>query len=233
MAIAHSGPVTGEPCQTDCSLAFASGRQAMVPPSDQALAPRTMEAWVKPTRDPWGWTPIVTRRPVWGLYLMASKESSAVLCFTDQGPPITSTSTVLADTWTHVACTDDGRHTRIYINGTEVLDKSHPARKQDPRVSVVDTPIEIGYDNNGRAHFAGAIAEVRLWDTVRTEDDISNSMERRLPGTEAGLVGYWPLDEAKGQTIRDLSKTFRRGWLGVTPNADDPADAVWIEGRPF
>jgi len=44
-------------------------------------------------------------------------------------------------------------------------------------------------------HFRGAIAEVRLWNKAKTQNEIRNEMHYRLVGNELNLVGYWRLDE--------------------------------------
>ena len=43
--------------------------------------------------------------------------------------------------------------------------------------------------------FQGMIANVRIWNVVRTATDIATSMAIRLQGNESGLVGYWTLDD--------------------------------------
>lgn len=44
-------------------------------------------------------------------------------------------------------------------------------------------------------YFNGDLAEVRIWSVARTPAEIAASYTNRLAGTEAGLVGYWRLDE--------------------------------------
>ena len=59
-----------------------------------------------------------------------------------------------------------------------------------------------------------------------------------LPGTASAasydfpLSGYWPLNEGKGQTVRDWSGNRNHGQLGSTPGVD-ANDPSWIKGAFF
>src|SRR3954452_9437734 len=54
-----------------------------------------------------------------------------------------------------------------------------------------------------------------------------------LPATASAdsfpLVGWWPLNEGSGQTVRDWSGRGNNGYLGSTPAAD-ANDPSWIKG---
>src|SRR6476469_925271 len=43
------------------------------------------------------------------------------------------------------------------------------------------------------------------------------------------LVGWWPMNEGSGQTVRDWSSRGNNGFLGSTPQAD-ANDPSWIKG---
>jgi hypothetical protein len=62
-------------------------------------------------------------------------------------------------------------------------------------------------------NMAGCIDEVRLWNTVRTPEQLRDNMYRALFGGEEGLVGYWTLDAGAGTTIADLSGNNQTGTL--------------------
>ncbi len=44
------------------------------------------------------------------------------------------------------------------------------------------------------------------------------------------LVGWWPMNEGSGQTVRDWSGRGNHGFLGSTTAVDDN-DPSWIRGR--
>jgi hypothetical protein len=47
----------------------------------------------------------------------------------------------------------------------------------------------------------GLLAELRVWNVARTAAQLSASYNHGLMGNEAGLVGYWKLDDAPGSTM--------------------------------
>ncbi|BAY22861.1 hypothetical protein NIES2100_26250 [Calothrix sp. NIES-2100] len=103
--------------------------------------------------------------------------------------------------WHHVAFTwSKSEKIQIYIDG----EQQEPLKKEQiPLKSPinVDAPVWIG----GRlgANLSGAIAEVRLWNTERSQAQIKETMYRRLMGDrKEGLIGYWQFEENKA------SKTY-------------------------
>lgn len=53
--------------------------------------------------------------------------------------------------------------------------------------------------------FTGAFAELRVWNTARSENDVNDYRLQRLVGNESGLLGYWMLDEAADLSMHDSS----------------------------
>jgi hypothetical protein len=62
-------------------------------------------------------------------------------------------------------------------------------------------------------HFAGEVDEVRISNYSISADAICWNMNRRLSAAQAGLVGYWRLDEGEGRETRDSSRTGLVGKL--------------------
>ena len=56
--------------------------------------------------------------------------------------------------------------------------------------------------------FHGAMREARVWNRACSAEEIAANFKSRLHGTEAGLIGYWPLDETSGTV---LTNALRRG----------------------
>jgi hypothetical protein len=78
----------------------------------------------------------------------------------------------------------------------------------------------IGGTGNTGSTFNGIIDELRIWNVARTQSQIQNDMNRRLTGSEAGLVGYWRFDEGSGNTTGDSSRHGNTGTLFNGP--------VWV-----
>jgi hypothetical protein len=61
------------------------------------------------------------------------------------------------------------------------------------------------WDGNTKSDFfQGQLTEVRIWNQVRTPQEIKATMHQRLTGKEAGLLGYWPLSQIQpeGATVK-------------------------------
>ena len=87
--------------------------------------------------------------------------------------------------WHHVAATYDGDEMRLYLDGEEC--KPHPVKGE-----LVDytTKVFIGGKpppERGIEGFAGHLAEVRIWDVARSQDEIKRTMHDRIKKAD-GLV---------------------------------------------
>ncbi len=81
--------------------------------------------------------------------------------------------------------------------------------------------INIGRRTDNTYCFAGKIADVRFWNVARSEEDIAVNKDKKLTGSEPGLVGYWKLDEEAGPAI-DSTSNGNNGTLigGVTRSSE-------------
>jgi hypothetical protein len=63
------------------------------------------------------------------------------------------------------------------------------------------------------AYFNGEFDEIRIWNVARSAEEISSNMNRRLTGTEPGLVAYWNFDEGSSSLANDSSGNGNAGTL--------------------
>lgn len=99
-------------------------------------------------------------------------------------------------TWHHVAMTynDTTGDVKFYVDG------SQQGATQNTGTSGIfngAASFAIGCiepDTAPSSFFDGLIDEVRVWSDVRTATEISDNHEKELVGNEAGLVGYWKLN---------------------------------------
>jgi len=140
--------------------------------------------------------------------------------------------------WVHVAMTYQSGDWRLYLNGE--LD----AVKTDVTGTLNTTtlPFQIGATGvippNG--FFNGKIDEVRVWNTVRSQAQIQANMFNSLVGNEAGLVGYWPMNEGSGTTVVDQSPNTNNGtltngpqWVSKQMDADNDGEGDVCDASPF
>jgi hypothetical protein len=107
---------------------------------------------------------------------------------------------------------------KFYINGKQIATEAYS--------------LPIGYGNDQcnigamllhssvATFFSGKLNEMRLWNEVRTQEQIKDNLNRLLVGNEDGLIGYWPFKEGSGEIIGDYCGRAGNGqWLGVSSPA--------------
>jgi len=113
-----------------------------------------------------------------------------------------ATSAEYKGSWVHWAFTKDVAkgEMSIYHNGALW---HHEGGKTVP---ISDAVIARVADSPSGAHgWNGWLAEFRLWDRARTAAEIGAAMNKRLTGSEPGLVALWPLDRIEPDGVtRDL-----------------------------
>jgi hypothetical protein len=133
--------------------------------------------------------------------------------------PYSGANTINLSQWHHIAGTYDGQHMRFYIDGVEIFKNPIAGNKLEYNPEN-DLLIGMYKDDNESYAFRGKIAEVRLWNVVRSSDEIKANMKQRLKGNEAGLVGYWPLNESSGNTVTDKTGKGNNGTIN---------GATWVQ----
>ena len=127
------------------------------------------------------------------------------------------------DKWTHVALVSEGKNgifKAIYLDGKLVAS----ANISDGNTSPI-TGLDFGVLRNGQSlsyPFKGNIRDFRVWNKVRTAEDITLNMNKQLNGEQENLKGYWKLDEGKGVVLNDGSNSKLNGKLNT---------AIWEEEK--
>lgn len=158
----------------------------------------------------------------WGgsLYKMLCVQLGGVNYFVfDNG---TYDATFFDGTCHHVAITREGTLLTFYADGVSFGTRTIGGG--DPSAGS-GTDLWIGQDDPTNNTYEGNISQVRIWDDVRTEPEISDNKDISIPGASPNLVGYWELNEGTGQVAADLTTTAD-GQLGSTPAAD-ASDPAW------
>ncbi|MEG1885046.1 MAG: DUF1735 and LamG domain-containing protein [Alistipes sp.] len=102
--------------------------------------------------------------------------------------------------WVHVAVVYDTQSGSriIYIDG-KVQAQDANARGS---VTLSSTNFYIGFAWNDQRWLEGEISEVRIWNIVRTQEQIAANPYEVDPASE-GLVTYWKFDEGAGAVVKD------------------------------
>jgi hypothetical protein len=189
----------------------------------------TLEVWLKtdqalPNAEPYFGNPIVyadvpaTTADDFGAAILDDRFQ---LTIGNPDTPIKSTSRVTTNAWVHVAATRSRASGIVLVFVDGVLEGVGAGNTN--ALSAWPT-INIG-GRAGRDFFVGLMADLRIWATVRSQAQILDNMHRRLSGNEAGLVGYYRLDDDAGATIHDSSMSQNHATLeagGARVEADPP-----------
>ncbi len=109
------------------------------------------------------------------------------------------------DRWTHIALTSNGHDSMaIYLNGVLVRRSSFASAPGDLQELV------IGGDPYAQRYHRGSMRDFRLWNVMRSEQQIRSTMYERVAAPRSHLLGSWLLDEGEG--LRAADATLRTGW---------------------
>lgn len=106
--------------------------------------------------------------------------------------------------WVHIALTYDSKAKEmiVYVNG-KVQSKSTTADLGTVNLGVGGQDgFYIGRSYADDRYLAGDISECRIWNVVRTQQEIANNAYYVEP-TSLGLVTYWKFDDADGNLVKD------------------------------
>ena len=109
------------------------------------------------------------------------------------------------DSWHHIAFSVKlNEFLQVYIDGVQ---QSVVASSPYQLVPLGESfypfsGCNIGtYRSKNSRWFTGNIDEVRLWNVVRTEEQIQEYMNKKLDAKTEGLIGYWTFDEISGNVL--------------------------------
>ncbi|MCB2409370.1 LamG-like jellyroll fold domain-containing protein [Hymenobacter lucidus] len=211
----------------------AIGSTATVPVGNSAY---TIEAWIKPTS--MGNYGIIG----WGNYGTTNQVNALRLTTTGLvnywwGNDLDLPTANLAGAWHHVAATFDGTTRTLYVDGVAMGSNTPGAGHVVPNASN----LRLGSTNLASAgnptgtgeYFSGSIDEVRVWSVARTAAQLSAAKGAGLPGSTAGLMVYYRLNEGSGLTTADATGTAAN--VGTLTNGPTwtPTDAAPVtNGTP-
>jgi hypothetical protein len=205
-----------ESSPTHNALLFG-GNQYIVTQSSSALKTTTVtvEAWIKPKSSP------TSTEEIFRLKSSSTDDGFELVLNTDGSFKVNSLAgygagwltgystgiNVLDTNWHHVALVlNPGSYITnlcLYVDGIVAISPEDITQLADFSSNV---QMYLGAHPGPSQCYSGLTAEVRIWNTARSQADIQSTMHTTLTGTESGLIGYWPLSGESGTTTsaRDL-----------------------------
>ena len=134
------------------------------------VASITVEAWINPSQLPGVGqrAGIADMNGQWGLFV--HEPTGRLQCTMVNGISTQIDANIVANTWTHVACTYDAGTTAIYVNGVNRFKQGGGGILATGGMSG----ISLGADNppGSGSRFVGLIDQVRLFSRARTDAEI-------------------------------------------------------------
>jgi len=124
--------------------------------------------------------------------------------------------------WVHLTCLYDPGNSfgQIYINGQAVSTTNNGANPKSTPLVNTTTVLDIGRRRAEEYYYKGEIDELRIWNTIRTAQEIQTDMQRATPdGFYDSIVGYWQFNEANGTALEDYSNGLNGELFGFDNTA--------------
>jgi hypothetical protein len=204
---------------------------------------KTVDLWVRPTGtssctapSPANCDAIFSDRPRWwGISRGSISGTDRIWVWNWDGNLDTIAIDFTLNEWTHIAMVHGNGILSAYKNG--VLVGSVPSgATQQPFTGAMPILHLGGVINTTTKNwtFSGELDEVRIWNTVRTAQQLQQYLTQPLEGTESGLAAYYRMTDGVGAWLTDDSG---RGWFGKLTDggAGVPADGtiIWVQSGAF
>ncbi|MEP4598262.1 MAG: LamG-like jellyroll fold domain-containing protein, partial [Cyclobacteriaceae bacterium] len=128
--------------------------------------------------------------------------------------------------WNHVAVAFDGATgiANMWVNGVALTTTNTTGTSS--QMGRTGSTLSIGkrHGGSGSAFFDGKIDEVRVWNSVRTTQDILSNKDVCLEGNESELIAYFDFEEGTDAIISDQVASGS----GTLVNFD--SNVAWVDG---
>ncbi|QTY25897.1 LamG-like jellyroll fold domain-containing protein [Flavobacterium sp. CS20] len=177
----------------------------------------TIEFWMKSDYNPTQWDAIIAKGDdSWRIAL--NQDGTLNFAGSNAFGDVSSVSSVIDNSWHHVAVTYNNVEAIIYIDGIQ-----NSAVTGSGTINNSTYPVSIGENLQATGRFyQGNIDEVRIWDVARTAEQIESSKNCEVEGSEVGLVAYYKFNQGLGSqdnsSITSLTDETASGLDGVLYN---------------
>jgi len=204
--------------------------------NDGSISEFTIETWVK--WDPNSATDIqfICGKKVEQMEIQTGGTANNVRFIPTSGVYLDAGNVLKIGVWTHIAVVYNPSVSlaKMYINGIEVALVNNGGSPVSTTLKNTPNTFFIGKRGDSSSYFKGSIDEMKIWNKVRTQEEINSDMINTTSPLTAGLIGYYNFNEgtANGNNTvatiaTDMSNSAYNGTLsgfalsGTTSN--------WVE----
>lgn len=204
----------------------------------------TLEAMVKMSAAQGGYSGIITKATSTGFVgiqfvvvnnKIALEFGNGTMIGTGAG--LIGTTNLNDNIWHHVACVVDraNNNIKLYVDG--IVEANVTNALIGTANITTTTPLFIGKERNSNEFLESNIDEVRIWNVVRTPNQINGSKNCELQGNETGLLAYYKFDQGADAvnnagitSLTDATANANNGTL--TNFALNGSISNWLAGSP-
>ncbi|MCF8261569.1 MAG: T9SS type A sorting domain-containing protein [Melioribacteraceae bacterium] len=136
-----------------------------------------------------------------------------------------TTASITADTWTHIAYVFGASTTEIYVNGSSIGTLPNTIN-----TGVTGRKLYFGQNGDNGEYFKGAIDEIRIWNDERTSQEILDNYQAELNGSQPNLIAYYRMNEGSGTSTKNW---LQNGILSGVLNGNSAwGDHDWLISEP-
>jgi len=210
VGVSTAGPTAGLPTGLNANAILLDGNGDFVEVADSAAVDLvnnyTLEAWINPSGTGSGGAQ--------GGIIFNKENSYEIARFGDGSiqfalmPAWFWVDTGLKaplNTWSHIALSHNGSTVKVYLNGGTAAGGSEVTLSTTATaLSTTNYPLRIGSRPTTNQDFLGKIADVRVWNLVRSAEQIAASRSSTVDPTTAGLVANYRFD-GTGSTVANAA----------------------------
>jgi PAS domain S-box-containing protein len=129
--------------------------------------------------------------------------------------------------WYHLALLTGNEGLKLYVNGVLAGTNAYTGSFSSLEKNNQNW---LGQGISGPTGIAGELAELRVWKTQRTAEQIRQNMFRSLSGSEPDLVGLWKFDDPL-RPVRDATPGEHHGKIIGSPRIKTSSFPALVSGR--
>ena len=129
------------------------------------------------------------------LWIETKGASSLVKYYASAAYRVSTTATINSGTWYHLAITNDGSTTKIYLDGNSIGTGSDPT-------NYVAAPLRIGAYHANQYYYDGLVDEFAIFDSELSASDVTSIYNSGVPADLSSLspIGWWRMGDGTGDT---------------------------------
>lgn len=189
--------------------------------NDGGLSEFTIETWVKWNPDTNSDVQFICGKKFEQMEIHTGATANNIRFIPTTGVYLDAVNVLKVGVWTHIAVVYNPSVSlaKMYVNGKEVALVNNGSNPISTTIKNTSNTFYIGKRGDSSYYFKGSIDEMKIWNKVRTPEEIYSDMINSTNPQTAGLIGYYNFNEgtANGNntatTLPDLSPNAYNGTL--------------------